>query len=382
MTGSKPNLLIVSFSDIANDARVKKQINLFADRFNVTTCGRGPAIREDVEHIRLDAKDTKLKAIAQALLLRAHWWRAAFACEPEVQLARVLLKGRKFDAAIANDIESVVVAAECAGYEHTLSDLHEYWPGLHDQSPAWVKLRRPYYQWMIRRFAARTGAAMTVSQTIAQRYTDEFGMTCSVVHNATPKHALEPQPVSDTIRVVHSGGAQPNRQPEVMMRAVARSTAPITMDMFLTGQGTEYAQSLQTLANELGDRVRILLPKPYDELITALNQYDVGIHILPPTNTNNTLALPNKLFDYVQARLALVVGPTLDMQRRVEEHGVGIVADGFDEDAVVRALDALTSEDVRDWKSNAHKAAEVMNSEYEMPVLERAVEQLMGRTRD
>lgn len=378
---SKPSLLIVSFSDIANDARVKKQINLFAERFNVTTCGRGPAIREDVEHIRLDAVETKAKAIAQAILLRAHLWSAAFACEVEVRLARKLLKGRKFDVAIANDIESVVVAAECAGYEHTLSDLHEYWPGLHDQNPAWVKLRRPYYQWMIRRFAAQAGAAMTVSQTIAQRYEDEFGVTCSVVHNATPKHELEPQPISDPIRVVHSGGAQPNRHPEVMMRAVARSTAPITMDMYLTGQGTEYAQSLHALADELGDRVRILPPKPYDELIAALNQYDVGIHILPATNTNNTLALPNKLFDYVQARLALIVGPTPDMQMRVEEHGVGVVAESFDEDAVVRALDSLTPEAVRGWKRNAHQAAEVMNSEYEMPVLERAVAQLLGAAR-
>lgn len=382
MTTSKPSLLIVSFSDITNDARVKKQINLFAERFNVTTCGRGPAIREDVEHITIDAGDSKAAAIAQAIMLRARWWQAAFACEPEVRLARKLLRGRSFDVAIANDIESIVVAAESAGYARTLSDLHEYWPGLHDQNPAWVRLRQPYYRWMIRRFATRAGAATTVSQTIAQRYADEFGLACSVVHNATPKHVLEPQPVSHPIRIVHSGGAQPNRRPEIMMRAVARSSAPLTMDMYLTGQTTEYAQSLHVMAADLGGKIKILPPKPYDELIETLNDYDIGIHILPPTNTNNSLALPNKLFDYVQARLGLVVGPTPDMQRRVEEYGVGIVADSFDEDAVVRALDSLTPETVAAWKAHAHLAAEELNSEHEMPVLHAAVEKLLGARSD
>ncbi len=372
-TDQRPSLLIVSFSDIANDARVKKQINLFAEQFRVTTCGRGPAIREDVEHIELTPQESKIRDVAQAVLLRAKMWRGAFSLETEARQARRLLRGRTFDLAIANDLESVPVAAACAGYERTLSDLHEYWPGLHDQIPNWVRLRQPYYRWMIRTFVARAGAAITVSQAIADRYQREFGVSCGVVHNATPKHDLLPTPVGDVIRVVHSGGAQPNRQPEIMMRAVARSSAPLQMDMYLTGQHTEYAQSLVALASELGDRVRILPPKPYDELIATLNEYDLGIHVLPATNTNNALALPNKLFDYVQARLGLVVGPTEDMASRVNGFGLGLVADGFDEDAVVRALDAVTAEDVRAWKAASHTAAEVLNSDAELPVLVAAL---------
>lgn len=375
---TRPSLLIVSFSDISNDARVKKQISCFAERFRVTTCGRGRAIREDVEHIQLDAPESQLRAVAQAMLLRVGQWRAAFGLETEVKLARRLLRGRDFDVAIANDIESIPVAAERAGYDQTLADLHEYWPGLHDQLPNWVRLRQPYYRWMIRTFAARAGAAMTVSATIADRYRDEFGFTCSVVHNATPKHELTPGPVGDVIRVVHSGGAQPNREPEVMMRAVARSTAPIQLDMYLTGQETAYAQSLRELAKNLGDRVRILPPKPYDELIATLNTYDVGIHFLPPTNTNNSLALPNKMFDYVQARLALVVGPTADMAQRVNNFGLGIVAEGFDEDSIVGALDRLTVETVRTWKDSSHQAADTLNSDTEIPVLAAVVDGLLS----
>lgn len=382
MTEQLPALLIVSFSDIANDARVRKQINLFADSYRVTTCGRGDAIRDDVEHIRVDLAESKVASFAQAILLRLRLYRLAFAFEPEVRAARKALGRRRFDAAIANDAESIVIAAEHAGYAHTHADLHEYWPGLHDQIANWVRLRQPYYRWMMRRFAAKAGSATTVSQAIADRYLQEFGIHCGVVHNATPKHELEPSGVERPIRIVHSGSTQPNRKPEVMMHAVAQTTTDVRLDMYLTGAHTEYWNELSSLAAKLGNRIRVLPPKPYSELIATLNAYDVGIHILPATNTNNRLALPNKLFDYVQARLGLIVGPTQDMKSRVEEFGIGVVTSGFETQDVVEVLNSLTAEQIREWKQHSAKAAQVLNVEHELPVWEQAIAERVRVNRD
>ncbi len=379
MTDRRPSLLIVSFSDIASDARVKKQVQLFAEDYRVTVCGRGEPVRDDVEHVRLTAAQSRAGAIGQAICLRSRAWRAAFAFEAEKRQAMRLLRGRRFDVAIANDAESIAVASRFAGPEHTLADLHEYWPGVQDQSEAWVKIRRPYYQWMMREHAAKAGAATTVSQAIADRYTAEFGFACGVVRNATPKHDLDPTPVHDPIRIVHSGSTQPNRKPEVMMRAVAQSTAPVVMDMFMTGQQTAYAQSLHALADELGDRIRILPPKPYEELIPALNQYDLGIFVLPPTTTNYSLALPNKFFDYVQARLGLVISPLPDMSALVHEYDLGAVTTAFDEDSVREVLDELTPERVQTWKANADRAADELYAERELPVWKAAIDGLVSR---
>lgn len=382
MTDSRPSLLVLSFSDISNDARVRKQIGLFAERYHVTTCGRGDAIRDDVEHIRVDLVESKVASILQAIMLRLRMYRLAFAFEPEVRAARKALGARRFDAAIANDAESIVVAAEHAGYERTHADLHEYWPGLHDQIDNWVRLRQPYYQWMMRNFAAKAGSATTVSQAIADRYLQEFKIECGVVHNATPKHELEPSYVDLPLRIVHSGSTQPNRKPEVMMQAVAQTKTDVQFDMYLTGAHTEYWEELRALAAKISDRIRVLPPKPYAELIETLNSYDVGIHILPATNTNNRLALPNKLFDYVQARLGIIVGPTQDMKSRVEEFGLGAVTTGFEVQDVVAALDALTLQQVRDWKRNSAKAARVLNVEHELPVWERSIAERVRARRD
>lgn len=382
MTDSRARLLIISFSDISNDARVRKQINLFAENYRVTTCGRGDAIREDVEHIRVDLVESKAVSVAQAILLRLRMYKLAFALEPEVRAARKALRGRRFDVAIANDAESIVLAGEFAGYPHAHADLHEYWPGLHDQIENWVRLRQPYYRWMMRSFAAKAGSATTVSGAIADRYLQEFGIECGVVHNATPKHELAPSQIEWPLRIVHSGSTQPNRKPEVMMHAVAQTKSDVRFDMYLTGAHTEYWEELSALAGQLGDRIRVLPPKPYSELVATLNDYDIGIHILPATNTNNRLALPNKLFDYVQARLGVIVGPTPDMRSRVEEFGLGAVTSGFDVQDVVDVLDELAIEDVRSWKLHAADAAQVLNVEHELPVWEASIAALTRVKRD
>ena len=48
-------MLILSFSPLAGDARVLKQIRHFAPLFDVTTCGYGPSPHPDVEHLEIPA---------------------------------------------------------------------------------------------------------------------------------------------------------------------------------------------------------------------------------------------------------------------------------------------------------------------------------------
>ena len=218
-----------------------------------------------------------------------------------------------------------------------------------------------------------------MSDTIADRYRDEFGVTCGVVRNAAPLQELEPTSVGSPLRIVHSGGAQPNRRIEVMMEAVAASSADVILDLYLTQQTSPYAQGLRDLAEQLGERVTVYPPVPQAELVRTLNAYDVGIHVLPPTNTNNALALPNKFFDYLQARLGMIIGPTADMARLLAQYDVGVVADSFDVDAVTRAIDSLDPAQVGEWKRNAHARAAEGSAERQEHVWREAIEALAGR---
>ena len=144
------------------------------------------------------------------------------------------------------------------------------------------------------------------------------------------------------------------------------------------GNDPEYIQLLKQRAQG-SERIQFRTPMPYDQLIARLNQYDVGIHVVPPTNFNNRWALPNKFFDYVQARLALIIGPSTEMRRVLEPRGFGAVADDFSVAALTRVLDSLTPDSVNGWKSRASAAARELSSEAQVEVWGAAVDALAKR---
>jgi len=307
-------------------------------------------------------------------------YRLAYWLFPYYRSARKALRKVAFDVVLANDLTAAGVAAAVAPQEKILLDLHEYWLGIHDNVPAWRKLRIPYHDWLLRTYAASMASHTTVSDSIASRYREEYGFSCRVVNNASVYCDLTPQPVREPLRLVHSGIAKPARRIESMMRAAASSRSHVTLDLFLTGTSSPYYQELQNLAGELGDKVRILPPVPHQGLIERLNQYDVGVAFLPPTTTNIRLCLPNKFFDFVQARLAIVTGPTEAMQTLVDDNGLGVVSDGFEPEDLARAIDELTSEDVLTYKQNAHAAARKLSGEQQIAVWRQEIEAVLRKT--
>ncbi|WP_418608479.1 hypothetical protein [Georgenia sp. SUBG003] len=116
-----------------------------------------------------------------------------------------------------------------------------------------------------------------------------------------------------------------------------------------------------------------------DVLPHTLNRFDLGVYWMPPVNTNARLALPNKFFDFIQARLAIAVGPTLEMQRVVEQYGLGRVSDGFDVEACVRSVRAMSREDIARFKKASHEAARDLSFETDAAIGSAIVENSLRR---
>jgi hypothetical protein len=142
------------------------------------------------------------------------------------------------------------------------------------------------------------------------------------------------------------------------------------------GNNPEYIERLRARAAH-SDRVRFPAPLPYAELVARLNHYDVGLPVNPPTTFSERWALPNKFFDYVQARLGVVIGPSPEMQRLLEAHGFGATADGFDAASLTRVLDALTPEQILTWKNRADAAAHALSAEPQVRVWDEAIAKLL-----
>lgn len=372
---TRPRLLILSFSDISADARVLKQVRLFADRYDVTTYGYGPSPDPLVRHLQLDdAYDIRRWRRSDLILRRFRriYWRQPAIREALADLAQL----ERFDVILANDIDSIGLALALNPVSGVHADIHEYAPRQNEEILVWRVFIAPFVRWMCRRFLPDAASMTTVGHGIANEYRRVYGLRPGVVTNAAPYVALAAGPVGSPIRLVHSGASIRNRRLEVLIDAVAATTSDVTLDLYLMGNDPEYIALLRDRAAG-SDSIRFLDPVPYKDLIARLNGYDVGIHVIAPTNFNNRWALPNKFFDYVQARLGLIIGPSSEMRRILDSHGFGAVADDFGAAALTRALDSLTADQVRNWKSRADAVAHELSSETQVEVWGTAIGALM-----
>lgn len=357
---TKLRLLILSFSPIASDARVLKQVELFRHDYAVTTCGIGAFEREGVEHVRipdgLGARDLDGRLITLRLYRRAYWRIGA------VRWSAAALRGRRFELILADDVEAVPVALRLRPTRGVHADLHEYTPRLHEENPAWARRIKPFWDWVCRAYVRRAASWTTVGEGLAREYEREFGFLPEVVVNAAPYAPLEAGPVASPLRLVHSGACLRSRNVMAVVEAVAATSADVTLDLYLTPNDPGHLEEIRQRAAKIAG-VTLHPPVPYDDLITTLNRFDVGVHLLAPTNFNNRWALPNKLFDYVQARLGVLVGPSPEMARIVEERGIGRVAEDFTSEALARVIGDLTSAEVSGFKENAEAAARDLSAE-------------------
>ncbi|MDO4899361.1 hypothetical protein [Actinomyces sp.] len=364
----RPRLLIISFSPIAADARVLKQVRLFAPTHEVTTCGYGEAPDGVARHVRIPDELVSWQLNRTALVARRF---AHVQAQQEVVVwARKQLEPGEFDVILADDAETVPLAQwlRPAGGVH--ADLHEYAPRQKEGVPRWRIFVAPYMRWLCRTYVTRADSVTTVAQGLADAYRREYGIRAEIVTNATPYREAEPTPVGRPLRLVHSGAALPDRHLEIMVEAVGLTERDVTLDLYLTRNDRAVIDALRARAAALpaarAGRVRVMDPVPYAELIDTLARYDVGVFSIPPVSFNYKHTLPNKLFDFVQARLAVVVSPSPEMARMVDQYHLGAVTDDFTATSLAATLDVLTDAKVAAGKAAADAAARELSAEQQM----------------
>lgn len=377
VTDERTKLLIISYSQLYRDARLLRQIRLFSTDYAVTTCGYGPAPEGVVEHHRIP--DEIVYWRTDRRLVVARLYQRAYERAPITTYLRGVLAPGEFDVILANDVLSVPLAVSLAPRGGVHADLHEYATRQQEEVWRWRRFIAPYYASLVRRWVRRAESATTVGSKLAQQYHEEFGVRCGVVLNAPHRADLPVGEVTDPIRLVHAGGATPARL-ETILAAMDLVTSGATLDLYLVSTGSGYVDQVkQRYADH--PRVRVHDGVPTDRLVATLNDYDVGIHILPPVSFNHLYAMPNKIFDYVQARLGVLVGPSPEMASLVREHDLGWVSEDFTAASVARTIDALTPQEVRAAKTASDLAAQVLCAETQVAGWAEPVARLAQRAR-
>ncbi|HEX5121532.1 MAG TPA: hypothetical protein VFW65_40645 [Pseudonocardiaceae bacterium] len=360
-----------------------RQLEVLAELGDVTTVAYGERPPGSCEHLRIDADLPSLPQTPAgvALLALRRYDRVELAAPGNQEVLRQV-GDRTFDLVMANEARAMAVAHRVAKGAPVVADMHEWAPEERAHVRSWRLLVKPFMTYQCEKYLPRMAGVTVVNDAIGRLYQERFGVLPHTVRNAGPFHELSPgDMVPGKIRLVHSGGAVPGRNIEALIEAVRNLDERFTLDLYLVParDGGRYLDSVRAL---IGGDQRITLHPPVrpDELVDALHGYDVGLFSLPPLTPNHRLMLPNKIFDYIQARLAVVFSSAVETDRLINEHELGPIAPDPSAEALRATLAPLTEDQVRGYKQNADKAAKVLNSAEDSAVTRTVVGNLLEKT--
>lgn len=358
-----PRILILTYSDINRDPRVLKQIKFFRNQgFEIVLSSL--AYEGDLPFFPIRKEKTfisrALKLIIMILRLKKlRIWEFVRNSSFEE-----LKTQRRFDLILANDEETWPIADKLRNLNPEIKlvlDAHEYYPGQFNDQLSWSLFHKWYSEYLCETYPQTADFFFTVCDGIAQAYEKKYVKKALVLLN-TPDFELDlhPTPIGEKIKLIHHGIAVRSRKIENMIQMMDVLDRRFELNLMLMPNDLSYYKELQAQAK--GKAVNFLPPVPTKEISSFLNQFDIGLFLLEPVNFNYEFALPNKFFEFIQARLAIAIGPSPEMKKIVEKEILGVVSDKFDGLELAKKLNHLSNHEIFLFKQRSHEVAALYSS--------------------
>jgi glycosyltransferase involved in cell wall biosynthesis len=154
-------------------------------------------------------------------------------------------------------------------------------------------------------------------------------------------------------------------QPDRRLDRLVRSATFLEPNIVIVLMGKEFRgtkSELETLIASEGvaDRVKIIPPAPYDELLDWTASADIGLIVYTPDYSLNVkLMLPNKLFEYLMAGLPVLASQLDSIAEVIRTHNVGQIISSLSPADVGASISAMLADQsaLARMSSNALEAA-------------------------
>ncbi|WP_421844839.1 glycosyltransferase family 4 protein [Marinobacter algicola] len=361
---------MVVLNSFVNDARVYREAKEASKNFRVTIFAR------HADHLPIEENICGISVTRHSVTidkLRLRFVRPLRYLELAVRFIWAALR-LKPTVVHAHDLNALPIGYLISRFTGAklIYDAHEMW------SEQEVQQSLPRYlqvigRWFEKRYAKKSDSVITVSDSIARELKHRFDLKAIHVIRNLPSYLEAPvskieSPLRKTLGIgnedfviLYQGGLSSGRGIEFLVKAF------LTLDdrrlkLVLLGDGS-LRKMLESMVpeNDLGCRVFFLSAVPHAELLDWTAGANVGVHPMEGTCLNHKLALPNKLFEYIQARLPVIVSDMPEMSAFVEGERIGLVFKDTDVAALASCIVRLANE--RDLYRRLEKeAARVANA--------------------
>ncbi len=263
------------------------------------------------------------------------------------------------DVIVANDLDTLPAAFYAARLKRKILvyDSHEYFT----EVPELIFRERIQKIWhtIERYIVPKIRFAYTVNQSIADIYKEKYGVSFEVIRNVAAYRESLPhiQNHKEPKKIIYQGVLNVGRGIELAIDAMKFIDDVIFV---IAGDGDiEHELKQRASENNLEDRVVFTGRLDQARLYRLTHQAQLGLSLEENRGLNYYYALPNKLFDYIQARIPVVVSDLPEIKNIVQKYRIGDVLQERSPGHLAEKLKSILSDEamMNTWKKNLDLAA-------------------------
>ena len=382
-------ILIVTYLPLHKEPRVLRQIQALRHNYKIATIGYTQINDEDIIYYPL--KEPVRRSLFQKMqlliyLLFCHNIYIKKMMVENITLKDVLSQNIIMpDIIIAHDWDGLYLASELKKKRKwdakIYFDAHEYGPNQFNASIRWRLITKPLINYSLRKCKDDIAAMSTVCDGIASEYEKYFEFTngfVKVITNASDyQYTLKPNEIKgNKIKLIHHGNASSLRKLELMIKMMKYlDPDKYEFTFMLIRLEPDYYDYLVRLSKKFNN-IKFIEPVPFYEITKTINNYDIGVFLLLPEHFNYKYALPNKLFEFIQARLAIAISPSIEMVKIVDKYELGIHSKYFSPKSLANSIAQLTPEMIMKYKKNSDKYAAELSANENLIAIRNIIEKL------
>jgi glycosyltransferase involved in cell wall biosynthesis len=363
----KKKAIVSVINDLVTDQRVHKVCKtLYETGFEVLLVGR--KLPGSLPMDKREYKTSRMHLIFKKGPL--------FYAEFQLRLFLFLLI-RKADLLVSNDLDTLLPNYLISRLKRIplIYDSHEYFTGVPELANS--PFKQKIWKTIERNIFPKLKDIFTVNDSIASLYEKEYGIRPKVVRNVPPLRKTQKQvsrkelglPQDKKILILQGSGINIQRGAEEMVEAMQY----IDNALLLIVGGGDVIDILKDNVKRLGleNKVMIKGKQPFEKLMQYTANSDLGLSLDKDTNINYKYSLPNKIFDYLQAGIPVLVSNLVEIRKIVERYDVGDFIPNHNPKEIAEKVNEIfeNQEIMKKWKKNCTFAARQLNWENESKVL-------------